>query len=171
MKDKGIEELIEAAINIKKTYSNVQFDAIGFCEDDYKQKANELEKLGVIRFHGVVNNVNQYINESHAVVLPSYHEGMANVLLEAASCGRPVLASNIAGCKETFDEGKSGIGFEVKDTKSLINSLSTFIDLPYTQKKKMGIEGRKKMEKEFDRQIVVEAYMEEINQIMLNDVY
>jgi glycosyltransferase involved in cell wall biosynthesis len=88
---------------------------------------------------------------------------MANVLLEAASTGRPVLASNIPGCMETFDEGISGFGFEVRNIDSLVETIIKFIELPYEQKKAMGIAGRKKMEKEFDRSLVIEAYLEEIS--------
>lgn len=162
MQDKGIEELIEAAITIRKNYLNVQFDAIGFCEDDYKQKADEINKTGVIKFHGVKDDVHEYIKQCNAVVLPSYHEGMANVLLEAASTGRPVLASDIPGCKETFDEGVSGLSFQPRNSKQLIDVLISFIKLPYERRKLMGIAGRKKMEKEFDRNIVVNKYMEKI---------
>jgi glycosyltransferase involved in cell wall biosynthesis len=165
MRDKGIEELIEAAIKIKKEFKNVQFDAIGFYESDYEKRAIELSELGVITFHGVKDNVHEYIKSTHAVVLPSYHEGMANVLLEAASSGRPVIASNIPGCKETFDEGVSGIGFEVRNSSALTDACVQFVTLPYAQKKAMGVAGRNKMEKEFDRNIVVNAYIDEIERI------
>jgi galacturonosyltransferase len=88
---------------------------------------------------------------------------MSNVLLESASTGRPVLASNVPGCMETFDEGISGFGFEVKKVDSLVETIIKFIELPHEQKKAMGIAGRKKMEKEFDRNLVIESYLEEIN--------
>nr|WP_263324288.1 glycosyltransferase family 4 protein [Neobacillus sp. Marseille-Q6967] len=166
MKDKGIEELIESAISIKKAYKNVQFDAIGFYENDYETKAKELKELGVINFLGVKDNVHDYIKKCNAVILPSHHEGMANVLLEAASTGRPVIASNIPGCKETFDEGVSGLGFEVKNSTALTDVLNKFINLPYYEKKEMGLAARKKVEREFDRNIVVNAYIKEIDRII-----
>ena len=97
---------------------------------------------------------------------PSYHEGMANVLLESAATGCPVLASNIAGCKETFDEGISGFGFKAKNSRDLTDVLIKFINLPYEKKKSMGIAGRRKMENEFDRSIVINAYADEINNII-----
>ena len=166
MKDKGIEELIDAATVVLRRCKNIQFDAVGFCEEDYKDKAEELEKLGVIKFHGVQDDVHEFIRNCNAVVLPSYHEGMANVLLEAASTGRPVLASNIPGCMETFDEGISGFGFKPKDPQDLESVLIKFINLSYEQKRAMGIAGRRKMEREFDRNTVVDAYLEEINKII-----
>lgn len=99
--------------------------------------------------------------------LEPYHEDIANVLLlEAASTGRPVLASNIPGCRETFDEGVTGYGFEVRNTSALVNTIEKFIKLPYEDKKQMGIAGRAKVEHEFDRQIVVDCYMEEIGEIL-----
>jgi glycosyltransferase involved in cell wall biosynthesis len=97
---------------------------------------------------------------------PPYHEGIANVLLETASTSRPALASNIPGCKETFDAGVSGFGFEVRNTLALVSAIEKFIELPYEEKNKMGIAGRAKVEHEFDRQIVVDAYMKEINKIV-----
>ena len=111
----------------------------------------------------VYKDVHTY-KESHVVILPSHHEGIQRAL-EAASTGRPVLASNIPGCKETFDEGVSGFGFEVKSVDSLVKAIIKFIELPYEKKKLMGLAGRKKVEQEFDRNIVVDAYLEEINKI------
>jgi galacturonosyltransferase len=168
MKAKGIDELLEAIERVKNKYSNVQLDIVGFCEEDYSDKLKEYEKQEFIKYHGQQDDIHTFIKDCHALVLPTYHEGMANVLLEAASTGRPVLASNIPGCKETFDEGVSGLGFEVKNVDSLVKAIIKFIDLPYEEKKAMGIAGRKKMEREFDRNIVVNAYLEEINRVIKN---
>lgn len=163
MKAKGIDELLEAAKKVKAEYPNIQFDLIGGGEEDYTKKLTELESSGIIKYHGQQNDVHSFIKKSHSTILPSYHEGTANVLLESAASGRPVLASQVTGCKETFDEGSSGLGFKVKDTDSLVEAIVRFIKLPYDKKKAMGLAGRKKMEKEFDRNIVVNAYIEEIS--------
>jgi glycosyltransferase involved in cell wall biosynthesis len=162
MRSKGVDELLEAAKKIKAQYSNVQFDLIGFIEENYSQRLKDLECIGVIKYHGQQNDVQSFIKQSHATILPSYHEGMSNVLLESASTGRPVLASKVTGCIETFDEGVSGFGFQVKNVNSMIEAVNKFITLPYYKKVAMGIAARKKMEKEFDRNIVVNAYLEEI---------
>ena len=166
MKDKGIEELIEAAKRIKEEHTNVQFDALGFFEDEYKDKVEILQKKNIITFHGVKDTVREYLKSSHAVIHPTYHEGMSNVLLEAAATGRPVLASNIPGCKEIFDEGISGFGFEAKNIESLTQAILKFIKLTNQEKLTMGEEGRKKVEREFDRSIVVDAYLHEIIRTM-----
>ena len=166
MKDKGIEELIEAAKRIKEQNKNIQFDALGFCEDEYKDKVDILQKKKIIIFHGVKDNVGEYLENAHAVIHPTYHEGMSNVLLEAAATGRPVLASNIPGCKEIFDEGVSGFGFEPKNIDSLTQAIHKFVKLSNEERIMMGKAGRNKVEREFDRTIVVNAYLEEINRTL-----
>lgn len=169
MKAKGIEELLEAALIVKKEFSNVQFELIGGIEEDYVNKLREFDMAGIVKYNGQQDDVHSFIKKFHAVILPSYHEGMANVLLESASSGRPVLASRIPGCMETFEQGVTGIGFNVKSVDSLVNAIKKFIKLPYGQKKKMGIAGRRKMEKEFDRNIVVDSYIKEIERILSED--
>lgn len=166
MKEKGIEEFFEAARRIKGSCSNVEFDVVGFCGDDYKTEADQLQREGIIRFWGEQAHVHEHITRANAVVLPTYHEGMSNVLLESTSTGRPVLASQIAGCRETFDEGISGFGYEPKNADDLVEKLIRFIELPYEKKKQMGWAGRRKMEQEFDRKLVVDAYMEEVDRIL-----
>lgn len=167
MKDKGIGELLEAVTKIHSNHPSVTCDIVGSFEDDSYRKLIEsyvVAKAG--QYLGVSSDVHTLLSEYHAVVLPSYHEGMSNVLLEAAATGRPVLASNVPGCLETFDEGLSGFGFEPRSVDSLVQAIERFIALPYEQKVAMGLAGRKKMEREFDRQIVVDAYMREIENIL-----
>lgn len=162
MREKGMDELLITARMIKKKYFNVSFDIVGKANKSYEDELMKLEKEGIINFHGTQFDVHSFIKNCHAIINPSYHEGMSNVLLEAASTGRPVLASDIPGCRETFDDGISGMDFEVKNADSLYKTLIKFIELPYEKKRQMGIEGRKKMEREFNRNIVIDAYMEEI---------
>lgn len=168
MKAKGIDELLEAAQRLKSKYPKVQFDLVGDSEEDYTQRLSELELRGIINYYGKQDNVHEFIKKAHATILPSYHEGTANVLLESASSGRPILASRVTGCIETFDENVSGLGFEVRNVDSLVATVIKFIELPYEQKKAMGLAGRKKMESEFNRQIVVNAYLDEIEQSVEN---
>ncbi|MEW6606921.1 MAG: glycosyltransferase family 4 protein [bacterium] len=163
MENKGINELIEAAKHIKKYREKIEFHIIGFCEDEYSEKLGELNKLNIIQYHGQLDDVREHIKSCHAVILPSYHEGISNVLLEAASIGRPILATNVPGCKETFDDGISGIGFEPMSVHGVIGAVEEFIKLPYEMKKTMGFNARKKMEQEFDRNKVINAYLQEIN--------
>lgn len=165
MKAKGIEELMQAAQIIKEKYPEARFDFIGGMEEDYTKQLQQLENENVIHYYGQQDDVHSFIKQSHATILPSYHEGLANVLLESASAGRPVLASRVPGCMETFEEGLTGYGFDAKCVDSLVQTIVKFIQLPYEQKKAMGIAARKKMEKEFDRKLIVNAYLEEIENI------
>ncbi len=165
MKDKGTDELIEAAREIKKHHPNIIFRLIGFFDDDYELKIREAEQEGVITYIEQQRNIHPWMAESHAIIHPSYHEGMSNVLLEAASTGRPIMASNIPGCKEAFEEGVSGMGFKQQDKQSLIDTIERFIALPYEQKAEMGKNGRKLMEAKFSREIVIEKYMREIERL------
>jgi glycosyltransferase involved in cell wall biosynthesis len=171
MKAKGIDELLQAARIVKGKYPKTEFDLIGSCEEDYHRQLAEFTKLGVITYHGQQDDIHPFIKKSHATILPSYHEGTANVLLESASAGRVVLASRVPGCQETFDEEVSGFGFDVKSVDSLVEAIIKFINLPYEQKKAMGVAGRKKMENEYDRKIVIKAYIDEINQVVRRGKY
>lgn len=164
MQTKGIEEFLEAAKIIKERYKNTEFIILGgYDEEKYKEKVEEYARKDIVKYEGFQSDVRKYIIESNCLILPSYFEGMANVLLEAASTGRPIIASNIFGCKEAIDDGKNGYIVEVKSVDSLAEKIEKFLNLSYEEQREMGLKGRKKMEKEFDRNIVINAYMEEIN--------
>lgn len=166
MKEKGIDEFLSAVERVKTIYPDTQFDIVGpFEENKYKDVLLKYQERGIVQYYGPQTDVHSFIKNSHATVNPSYHEGMSNVLLESASTGRPVIASNIPGCRETFEDGVSGLAFEPRNVEDLTDKLIKFIELPYEKKKEMGIAGRKKVEKEFDRNIVIDAYIEEINKI------
>ena len=169
MKAKGIEELLKAAVIVKRKHSNVQFDLIGSMEEDYHQEIQELEKENIVKYYGQQSDVHSFIKNSHATILPSHHEGLANVLLESASSGRPILASNVPGCIETFNDGVTGFGFEVRNVDSLVSAINKFLNLTYPQKKEMGYKGRLKVEKEFDRELVIHTYLNEISRVTSAD--
>lgn len=166
MKEKGIDELLAVIPKIKGKYNFVNFTLIGSKDEGYTRTIQDYQDRGLLAYPGRQDDVHAFIVKHHVVINPSYHEGMANVLLEAASTGRPVLASNVPGCSETFDEEISGLGFKVKDVDDMEKVISKFIELPYEEKKRMGLAGRQKMEREFDRNIVIDAYLEEIQKAM-----
>lgn len=165
MKEKGIDQYLEAAGIVRTKHPNAIFHVCGFCEQEYQKTLDDMTKQGTIIYHGMLRNVRVILSRTHCTVLPSFHEGMANVLLESAATGRPVIASRVPGCKETFDEGISGLGFEVRNTEDLVRAIDGFIDLPHQQKAAMGIAGRHKMEREFDRSIIVNRYLNEVSHI------
>ena len=166
MKTKGIDEFLAAADTIKIEYSNVEFHICGYYEDDYKDIIENAQKQGTIVYHGMVNDVRPYEEMSHCIVLPTYHpEGISNVLLEAAACARPIITTNRPGCAEVVDDGVNGYLIKEKDSQDLIQKMRVFMALPWGTRRDMGLAGRKKVEKEFDRQIVVQKYLEEIDKI------
>ncbi|MCH5258168.1 MAG: glycosyltransferase family 4 protein [Lachnospiraceae bacterium] len=160
MKERGILEYLEAA---KRLHSDtVFFDIMGYCDEDYEDMLNELEKQGIIRQIGFQTEVAPYLAATSAVVIASFHEGMSNALLEAAATGRPVIASRISGCREAYEEGITGFGFTPGRADELIEAMKKFLALSTEERAQMGRAGRKKMEAEFDRQIIADAYMEEV---------
>ena len=162
LKDKGINELLSAFRIIHNSYPDILLDIVGFCDEDYSETIKMAETEGTIVFHGLKKDVHSFYKQCHCVVLPSYHEGMANVLLEASSTGRPVITTRVSGCRETFVEGETGFGCEPRDVDSLVEAFRKFLELSYDKKRQMGIAARRKIENEFDRNIVINAYLEEI---------
>lgn len=166
MKEKGIDELLYAAEKIKQEFPEVIFQLVGSYEDDYKELIEEKQKAGIVQFIGYQKIIHPFYKKASAAVMPSYHEGMSNVVLEAAATGRPVLASDIPGCREGFDDGITGIGFAPRDSQAFYEAVKRFLNLSYEERKEMGKNAREKIEREFDRKIVVESYIEEIEKII-----
>jgi glycosyltransferase involved in cell wall biosynthesis len=166
MKEKGVDELFEAAKRIKKEYNNVEFGFVGWFEDDYTHIVDELQKEDIIKFYGYHDNVKGLIAKSHCIILPSYHEGMSNTLLEGASMGRPLITTNIHGCKEVVIDGETGYLCDVKSSESLYEKIKIFLQLPNNQKEAMGKTSRNHIEKVFDKRIVVKKTMEIISKAM-----
>lgn len=158
MREKGMDELFSAMRRLKDELGEkVQFDLVGFFEDDYKETVDSLDREGVIRFHGFQEDPRPWYAEAHCVVLPSWHEGMSNVLLEAAAVGRPLIASDIPGCREAVEDGVTGFLSTARDAETLIDAMKAFLALSAQERAEMGNKGRQKMEREFDRSFVVDT--------------
>ena len=166
MEDKGIGELLKAAQRIHARHPETVFRLLGAYEEEtrarYEPLVEKLQKEGVLEYYGYRDDVPAFLAQCHALIHPSYHEGMSNVLLEAAATARPVLASAVEGCLDTFEDGVSGISFAPKDAESLEKAAEAFLALPYEKKREMGQKGREYVEKRFDRNLVVNAYLEEL---------
>lgn len=168
MKEKGIDQYLEAATYIRKKYQNTRFHVLGFCEEkEYEKKLYELEKEGIIKYHGMQRDIRPFLKSTHCTIHPTYYpEGMSNVLLETAASGRPIIATNKAGCREIVDNKVSGFLVQQKNLQDLISKIEDFLKLSYKEKKQMGLKGREKVEKEFNREIVVKAYLREISRCL-----
>ena len=160
MKPKGIDLFLEAAR--KFSSDKVIFDVCGQCDDSsYLNILDQEQKAGHIRYHGLQKDLTPFYRECSCFLYPSYYpEGMSNVLLEAAACGRPVITADRSGCREIVVDGVTGYITKVNDTKSVLNAVERFLELSNQKREQMGIAGRSKVENEFDRKLVVRKYIQ-----------
>ncbi len=166
MKEKGTGEYIEAAGRLHKEFGDkVSIAAIGYYEDDFRDQVESAVKRGELKMIPFNKDIHPFLTEADVIVMPSYHEGMSNVLMEGSATARPVIASNISGCKEVVDDGKSGFLFEAGDTDSLFDAMRRIAKLPVDERRQMGIAARDKVEREFDRHSIIDAYINEIQKV------
>lgn len=156
MHEKGVDELFAAAKRMKQQYGEqVEFHMVGSFEEAYKPVMDQLEQAGVVKYHGYQSDMKPFYAMASCVALPSYHEGMSNVLLEAAASGRPLITSDIPGCREAVEDGVSGYLCPAKDADALYEAMRRFAALPVEQRSEMGRCGRERMEQQFSKTAVV----------------
>lgn len=160
MKEKGVDELFDAMKLLVKDGFHCELNVVGGCEENYEPVMKQYEKEGWLKYYGYQDDVIPFIEESHCFVLPSWHEGMANTNLECAASGRPVITSNIPGCKEAVIEGVSGLLCEPKNSQSLYDAMKKMLLITRDRRIRMGCEGRKYMEKIFDKKQIVKNTIE-----------
>ena len=156
MKEKGMDELFIAMRRLRRKYgTGVVLDIVGFYDDDYKAQVEQLTGEGIAVFHGFQSDPLPYYAAADCVVLPSYHEGMSNVLLEAAAIGRPVITSDIPGCREAVEDGKTGFLCKPRDADSLYEQMYRMAAASFVERQAMGRAAHEKMAREFEKQLVV----------------
>ena len=166
MKEKGIEQYLEAAKEIKARHSETRFHICGFCEQNYEQFLKDMSDEGIIIYHGLVKDMSAIYKQMSCTIHPTYYpEGLSNVLLESSASGRPIITTNRSGCREVVDDGINGYVVEEKNSKDLIEKIELFLEKSVEERKQMGIAGRKKVEKEFNRQIVIDKYLAELKSV------
>lgn len=165
MQEKGINELLYAIKRLIQEGYLCILDIVGATEENYSGVIKDFEKKGWINYYGFQKDVRPFIEKCHCFVLPSWHEGMANVNLESAAMGRPVITSRIHGCMEAVKNGESGFLFESKNATDLYNVMRKFIEQPYERKKRFGKMGRKHMEEIFDKRKVVKETIIRIEEL------
>lgn len=164
MKEKGIDLFLAAAHRFAS--SDIIFDICGSCDDPKYLKV--LKNDSSIVYHGAQKNLIPFYERCSCFLYPSYYpEGMSNVLLEAAASGRPVIAADRPGCRETLEDGVTGFLVPINDEEAILKATEKIINMSVEQRSQMGILGRKRIQERFDRQIVVKAYLEEIKNILL----
>lgn len=173
VKDKGILEYIEAAKILRKDHPEAEFHIIGPLWTGNKKSLtvtpDELKEWidsKLIVYHDKQKDVRPYMANADCVVMPSYREGMSNVLLEAASMARPLITTNVTGCRDIVEDGVNGFLCRVRDGKDLAEKMKKMMQLSSEERQEMGRKGREKMIREFDKKIVVKNYIDAINEVV-----
>jgi len=169
--DKGIREYVHAAESVKARYPDASFDIVGYLNVGNPSAVDEptvrrWEAQGAVRYRGAVADVRPLLLQYDCVVLPSYREGMSTTLMEAAAMERPLIASDIPGCRELIDDGSTGFLCEPKCADGLAECMVSFIRLPPDKRQAMGRRGREKMLREFDMDAIIARYLEVIPKIL-----
>lgn len=164
MKEKGIDQYLEAAEYITGRYPKARFHICGDCDEDYETILRQKSEAGTIIYHGPVGDMLPVYEMSCCTIHPTYYpEGMSNVLLESCASARPIITTDRPGCREIVDDGMNGFVCRQRDSKDLIEKIEHFLALSQAERIKMGMVSREKVEREFDRNIVVEKYLRELS--------
>jgi len=169
--DKGVGEYVEAARRLRARYPHARFRLLGSVGVDNpsaitREQVAEWEREGVIEYPGETADVRPYIAAADCIVLPSYREGVPRTLMEAGAMGRPVVATDVPGCREVVAHGENGLLCDARDAASLERALAAMLDMSADERRAMGARGRKKIEKEFDERAVVQRYRELVRQLV-----
>ncbi len=168
--DKGVGEFVQAARLLKVKYPEVEFRLLGFLDVQNPSSVSRVEveqweSEGVIKYLGATDDVRPYYTKADCVVLPSYREGMPRTLLEASAMERPIITTDAVGCRDAVEDGKTGYLCRTRDPADLAEKMEKMILLTPEQRVEMGKAGRAKMELQFDERIVIERYLEAIEEI------
>jgi len=168
--DKGVGEYVEAARLVRKEYPDAEFRLLGFLDVQNpaaisREQMEQWVAEGVVRYMGTANDVRPYIADVNCMVLPSYREGVPRTLLEGAAMGRPIITTDVVGCREVVDDGVNGYLCQPRDSRDLAEKMIQMIELNCDQRAAMGLLGRNKVECEFDEKIVIQSYIQAIREL------
>jgi glycosyltransferase involved in cell wall biosynthesis len=165
--DKGVAEYVEAARLIHARWPQAECCLLGFVDVQNPAAVSSAQmetwvRQGVVKYLGVRDDVRAEIAAADCIVLPSYREGTPRTLLEAAAMGRPIITTDAVGCREVVDDGQNGYLCKLRDATDLADKMRQMLGLTQAQRQQMADHGRRKMEREFDEQIVINKYMDVI---------
>lgn len=155
MKEKGVDELFEAVRSLNREGKRCALHLVGFSEENYQKEVRKGCSEGWLYDHGFQKDVRPFIADADCFVLPSWHEGMANTNLECASSGRPVITSDIPGCREAVLDGATGLLCRPRNAESLKKAMGRMLAMPAGERSRMGLAGRRHMEETFDKKVIV----------------
>ncbi|MGF6939817.1 glycosyltransferase involved in cell wall biosynthesis [Paraburkholderia sp. UCT70] len=168
--DKGVGEYVEAARQLRARYRHARFQLLGPVGVDNpsaitRDEVAAWEQEGVIEYLGEAHDVRPFITDADCVVLPSYREGVPRTLMEASAMGRPIVATDVPGCREVVADGVNGLLCEARNAQSLAASLARMLDMSGAERRAMAERGRQKVATEFDERMVVETYKDLVQKI------
>ena len=170
LKDKGVEEFVAAARIVRERFPQISFQLLGFVDPANANsigmdRIEEWEQEGIVNYLGKTDDVRPFLAQADCVVLPSYREGVPRSLLEAAAMARPIIATDVVGCRDAVDDAVNGLLCEVKEPSDLAEKMVQMFDMTPEQRLAMGAAGRRKMEIEFDEKIVSQKYLQVLHSI------
>jgi len=171
LKDKGILELVEASRILRQKYPDVKCQLLGFIDSLNPSSISEAvvrdwEKEGVVVYLGQTSDVRPYILNADCIVLPSYREGISRTLLEAASMQKPIITTDVTGCRDIVTDNVTGFLCATMDSKDLALKMELMLGLDENSRKRMGIEGRLKIIAEFDENIIKDKYLKTVRSLI-----
>jgi glycosyltransferase involved in cell wall biosynthesis len=170
LRDKGVIEFVEAARRIKAEYPQARFQLLGPAgvQNRTAIHLDEVQRWvdeGIIDYLGTRTDVRPLLQAADCVVLPSYREGAPRTLIEASAMARPVIATDVAGCRAVVDADLSGFMCQPRDAESLAGAMRRFLQLSPEARAAMAAAARRKMEREFDEGIVIAAYHDAVRDV------
>jgi glycosyltransferase involved in cell wall biosynthesis len=172
LRDKGINEYVEAARYFREKSYDCEFQILGFIDQSNPNSVpygqlTAWQKNGWIKYLGETTDVRPYIYDSDCLVFPSYYrEGISRILMEAASMETPIITTDNVGCKDIVENERTGLMCQARSVQSLIRAILKFLDYSYEDRKLMGKLGRQKMEREFEEFLVIDQYLYTVREIL-----
>jgi len=173
--DKGVREFVEAARTLRREGSEARFQLLGPLDAGNRTAITRAEldawvEEGTLENLGETDDVRPFIARCHSVVLPSYREGLPRSLLEGAAMGRPLIASDVPGCRDVVDDGVNGILCAPHDAASLADAMRRFSTMRDKDRSTMGAAGRAKVQAQFSEERVIEAYLQALDDVIAPQV-
>jgi glycosyltransferase involved in cell wall biosynthesis len=163
--DKGVREFVEAARAVREALPGAGFQLLGPLDHQNRTSISPAEldgwvSEGIVEYLGSTDDVRPFIGRSSVVVLPSYREGLPRSLLEGAALARPLIATDVPGCRELVEDGVSGLLCAARDPGSLAAAMLRFGQMTAAERRKLGLAARAMVEERFSEQLVVQAYLD-----------
>lgn len=168
--DKGVRELIEASRLLRDTYPDIRVQLLGSIDEGNRTAIDrsEIDRAvgeGLVEYLDETSDVRPFIERATAIVLPSYREGLPRSLLEAGAMGRPLIATDVPGCREVVEEAVNGFLCEARSPGALAKSMERFLGLSIARREAMGKASRQKVEAQFSESVVIQAYLDALGNV------